>query len=152
VDRDEELARFKWLLMTGVIFLVSALLSYTELKYLLWGKSAQGKVTKSFESRVGDVGLLRSPQLAVEYTFTDAGTQRNEADSVPLDWPLPADGTVVIEYLAGSPNASRLQGHRHLWPVVFFSVALIAVGFFSFRLYREAREAVYGKRRPQRQR
>ena len=67
---------------------------------------ADAEVTRSQEkTSVGRRG--RSVRvLRVEYDFTEAnGTRRSERDDLPVDWSLPADGNITVQYLPGAEHS-----------------------------------------------
>ena len=45
MDDDEELARFKGILYSGIFFLITGIYSFSELRFLLFGKIAEARVT-----------------------------------------------------------------------------------------------------------
>jgi hypothetical protein len=149
MDADQELARAKWLLFSGVLFLVSCFLSYAELVYLLRGKQVQATVTSAYETPIrGRFGTVRGMQRTVEYAFTEAdGTRRTDSDTVSLDWDLPNNGTVPVQYTPGAEGRSRLAGHVNLVALVIFAVSVVVLGIFGYRLWREASEATKPRRR-----
>jgi hypothetical protein len=117
MDQDEELAKFKWILIAAIAFLVSSYFSYRELKYAVWGATAEATVTRAAETTEMGRRGRRRPMLVVEYTFSDGSTgQRSERDRVPIDWPVP-EGTVTVQYLPGVAGASRLAGHSNKFAV-----------------------------------
>jgi hypothetical protein len=143
MDTDNELARAKGLLFGGVLFLVSCFICYGELIYLVRGRQAQANVTKSYEStRRGRFGLSQGTMVTVEYAFAEPdGTRRTGSDTVRPDWPLPSNGTVPVQYTPGEDGRSRLSGHVNWFGPGFFAVSVGVLGFFGYRLWREASEA-----------
>jgi hypothetical protein len=152
MDRDSELARAKWLLFSGILFLVSCFICYGELMYLLRGKQTRATLTKAYEvTRRGRFGLSSGTVLTVEYTFVEPdGTRREDSDTVSPDWELPSDGTVPVQYTPGSEGRSRLAGHVNWFGIGFFAVSVVVLGVFGYRLWREASEAT--KPRPSKRR
>jgi hypothetical protein len=153
MDFDNEMQRLKWLLVAGVLFLLSAVFSYGELKFAVWGKTAPAKVTRTHETHngggFGRRGLReRTPLLAVEYQFTEAdGTARSERDDVPIDWPMPENGEISVQYLPGVADSSRLEGHSRMTWVYVFLGSLAWLAYSIYKLWREATEAVRGSGR-----
>ncbi len=147
MDEELELKRFKWILAAGLIFLFSMYYSYLELKYKIWGATAQATVTRTFESVSSGRRGRSTPMLAVEYTFTDSKTgARNERDDVSMDWPVP-QGTVEVEYLPGVVDSSRLKGHSNSFAVWMFFGSLAWVSFSIYRLAQEANAPIKKSRR-----
>jgi hypothetical protein len=152
MDRDSELARAKWLLFSGVLFIVSCFICYSELMYFLRGKQTQATITKAYEvANRGRFGISRGTLLTVEYTFTEPdGTRRADSDTVRPDWELPSNGTVPVQYTPGSEGRSRLSGHVNWFGIGFFVLSVGVLGVFGYRLWREASEATkprHSKRR-----
>ncbi len=147
IDEAEELKKFKWVLIVGIVFLVSACYSWVELKYLIWGQTVDAQVTNSFIATSTGRRGRKSEKLAVEYTFADsAAGPRSERDDVSTDWPVPV-GTVSVQYLPGVPDSSRLSGHTYMLAVWMLMISLILLVAFVVHMHRES-NAVPGKRRP----
>lgn len=143
MDEEEELKKLKWLVVALVVFLISTYYSWQELKFVVWGQTAQANVTNTFETSSG--GRRSAPLLAVEYTFTDSATgARSERDDVPVDWPL-SENTVTVQYLPGVVDSSRLHGHSRQSAVLIFVACAAWLGYQGFKLYREASQAVHGR-------
>lgn len=137
MDHDEEFQKFKWILFAGVAFVVSAFVSWKELRFAVWSATAEATVTGTFEVRGG---RRSSPKTAVEYTFTDeVGTQRSERDDIPISWPAPLD-VVIVQYFPGVEDSSRIKGNSNPVAVVFFVCCSGWLGFSLFKLYREAQD------------
>ena len=68
MDQDDEIRKFKMILVAGVAFLFSAYFSWQELKFALWGESAEARVTRTFETaerrRPQSIGLFFRFSLA----------------------------------------------------------------------------------------
>ncbi|MGE5610785.1 MAG: hypothetical protein ACM359_16160 [Bacillota bacterium] len=138
MDIDEETKRFKQMLVTALIFLVSTYFAYRELKYCIWGQTIDARVVRTYQ--ITEYRRYSSkPLLVVEYSFKDSGTTRTEDDRVPIDWELPGNGTAKVQYLPGHPYASRLSGHRNLVFVWIFFASLLVAAFFIISLLRQAR-------------
>jgi hypothetical protein len=133
VDQDEELAKLKKFIFSGVAFIISAFLSFSELKYALFSKTAEAKVTGTHDTAETGRQGRRIPLVAVEYQFTEAdGTARSERDDVPVDFPLPSGGSVAVQYYPGVADSSRLVGQRSLtWVYFFWRQRLGWCGLFS---------------------
>jgi hypothetical protein len=142
MDQDAEIRKFKMILVAGLAFLFSAYSSWQELKFAMWGTTAEARVTRTF-----DTAERRRPLLAVEYTFEDRdGRSHSERDDLPASFPDPGD-VVTVEYLPGVEDSSRIEGHSSMASVWVFLACLGWLGYSAFKLYREASEAVHGGRR-----
>lgn len=138
---DEEVTKFKWLLGAGMIFLISAYFSLNELRYAVFARTVEARVTNVRETQ--SVGRRREPRLSIEYNFTEAGgATRSERDTVPVDWPVSSDGTIQIQYIPGVANASRLSGRGSWIAVAMFLASLIAIGVLLYKLHLEAHAPV----------
>jgi hypothetical protein len=145
MDEEDELKKFKWLLFATLAFLISTYYSWREFKFFAWGETAEATVTNTFETQSGN--RRRTPLMAVEYSFTDSSTgPRSERDDVAVDWQLEGS-TVMVQYLPGVADSSRLLGHSNTLPVWVFFGCLGWLGYNGFKVYREASEAVHGKKR-----
>jgi hypothetical protein len=144
MDQANELARAKWLMLGGVLFLISGCISYGEIAYFLNGHDAEGDVTKVYESRSRRGGV----SLTVEYTFREPnGTNRKGMASVPTDWPVPLNNKVAVRYTAGEDGSSRLGGRVHWVGLIMFAVSLGLILVFVIRLLREGAEEPKPRRR-----
>ena len=120
------------------LFLVSGCMSWGELMYLVFGKTADARLTKVYES----TGRTRQ-YLTVEYSFTEAdGRQRTGMDTVSLDWPVPASSKVTVRYRTGEYGDSRLIGNTKWGVLALFGILFGLVAFFAIRLWLEASNAV----------
>lgn len=138
---DEEVAKFKWLLGAGMVFLISGYFSLNELRYALFSRTVEARVTNARATQ--SVGRRKEPRLAIEYNFTEAGgATRSERDTVPVDWPLSPDGAIQIQYIPGVANASRLSGRGSWNAVAIFLASLVAIGVLFYKLHLEAHAPV----------
>ena len=145
MDEEEELKKFKWLLLAVVVFFIATYYSWQELKFVVWGQTAQASVTNTFETSTG--GRRNRRLLAVEYTFTDSATgPRSERDDVPINWPVPAS-TVTVQYLPGIADSSRLNGHSRHSAIMILLACTGWLGYQGFNLYKEANQAVHGRKK-----
>lgn len=138
MDIENERLKLKLLLVAAVLFLVSIYFSYGELKYALRGSVVQGDVARTYRTTVYTKWDSHE-KLVIEYRFVDAdGESRKGADTLALDWPVPANGKVMVEYMG---DQCRLVGNnRRAW-VWFFFAMLAVMAVMVFRLWSEAREA-----------
>ena len=143
MEDNAELAKFKWLLLGGAIFLLSFCFTYEEVVYLINGHEIQANVTKAYV-----VTKRGSSRLTVDYTFTEPdGTFRKGSDTVSPDWPLPQSGTVLVQYTAGADGSSRLAGHIYWLGVSIFTVSILFMGIGIYNLVQEANEDVKPRKR-----
>ena len=148
MDAAQEIGRAKWLILAGLLFLVTGCVSWGEFVYLLAGKTADAKVTKVMEvTKRGRFGISTGTQLEVSYEFTEAdGTRRTASDTTDVNWPVPASGKTPVQYTAGADGNSRLSGKVNWIALTIFGVSLLAVGWFTFRLIRRASDEVNDKK------
>jgi hypothetical protein len=141
MDVEDETARFKVMMVVGIVFLISAFLSWRELKYTMIGKQADAKLVRVYTFQdVGRRGRVRE-KIAVEYEFKDAktGGVRSESDTLPITAKPPKGPTVKVQYLEGSEGGSRLAGNTQkiwLW-ICGGTLAFLAYKFFA--LVRESK-------------
>jgi hypothetical protein len=132
-----------WKLRIGLglitCFVASGFMSFGELKYLIWGKTAAAQVEATYE-RIG--GRRSGPRLGVEYRFQEeGGASRTEEDQVAIDSAIGEGDTVSIQYLPGEAGRSRIEGNRKIGAVVFFAACVVAGVLFILKLYLEAKAA-----------
>jgi hypothetical protein len=141
MDKDVEYSKLKWLLIAGVGFIVSGFISMTELRYAVFGKTVDAKVSEIRQKTVTGRRGSSHVEMSFDYHFPDAdGKIRNEKDDVPEGWPRPADGTIPVQYIPGVEKASRLSGHSNLVAVYIFLVCTIVLGYVWFRFSKLANE------------
>ena len=149
MDTDAEIARFKWLLVSGIVFLISGYFSYNELRFFVRGKTAEARVTRTRETQSG--GRHSSPVLSVEYQFTEAdGTSRSERDQVAIGSAVTANDLITVQYLPGVEDSSRVLGNSRMGAVYLFLACLAWLSFSGYQLWREATDAVHGSGRRKR--
>lgn len=148
MDSDEELRNLKRMATAGILFLMSAYFSWTELKYVVSGKVTEADlVNVARQTRRGKYGSTKE-YLSFEYQFNDAGNTRRESDEVSTDTQQPSNGKVSVQYLPGT-TSSRLEGHRQTFYVVLF---FISIGWAGWEIYQLAKEANTPIRSPRRRR
>ncbi|MDB5384373.1 MAG: hypothetical protein JWM11_19 [Planctomycetaceae bacterium] len=150
MDQDAELAKFKWMLIAGVGFLITGYFSLQELRYALFSKTVDATITQIREKTVSGRRGRTHQELAFEYQFKEVeGPVRNERDDVSVDWPRPGNGTIAIQYIPGVEKASRLLGHSNMFAVYGFMACIAGLAFAGYKLVRLANEPPksYGKRR-----
>jgi len=120
-------------------FIVSTYFAYEELKYAIWGKTVSAQLLDVHNTRDIGGGGRSVAAIGVEYSFTDAERgARTEKDMVPTDWERPTGNEVLVEYIPGEKDASRIAGYRRVGSIVFFFGVLLVVGIFILKLAREA--------------
>src|SRR5258705_13433917 len=124
MDSESEIARAKWSLLFGAVFLVSCFICYSELVYLIRGHEAQATVTNAhLVEKRGRFGLPTGKKLAVDFSYSESGgLRRTGHDEVSSSWEVPSDGAITVRYTPGMDGRSRWAGH-----VNWFGVALLAV-------------------------
>lgn len=141
-DVSVEVARFKWLVVSAVIFLISACVSWGELVFLVFSRTTQAEVTRVYQVTLYGRGGSERRMTRVEYAFTEPdGTKRDGYDTVPTDWEVPAAGPVSVRYTPGADGSTRLAGHVNWLPVGVVVVSLGAMAVFVAILWREAIQA-----------
>ena len=124
------------------LFVISAVYSCNEARYLAWGKTADAKIEKVEPvTKHGRYGR-QYQVLRFSYSFPDGdlGTRREE-DDVAMDFiapeSLPDDGTIPVQYIPGTADRSRLSGHSAKWLIIPFVASLGLLTFFGIRFWRE---------------
>ncbi len=136
MDLDQETARLKTWGVVGILFLISLVFSWSEIRYMIWGKtvdamfmSSQVEVRRGKYNRQWEVRVLG-------YAFMDGEKNRREYEDVPMDWETPESKLVKVQYIPGREFSSRLSGEHHwFWISVFFLI-LAYVGFEIARVWR----------------
>jgi hypothetical protein len=132
---EDETRRFKIMVFVGLLFVLSAYSSCQEIKYSIWGKTAEATISSTQRMRMRRTRTV----LVVRYEFTEeSGAQRTDSMAQPLDWQPPADGKLSIDYLAGAKGESRLHGEWNFIAVSFFLVMLGTMVFFVVKTFRSA--------------
>lgn len=146
MDHEDEIQRFKSILIAGVVMLVAAYFSWQELKYRVWGKTAQATITRTFEAeRSGRRGRRRTVQV-VEYTYSEeGGTPRTAQKDYSLGADLPPP-QFQVDYLPGE-GVSRVMGDSNWIAVAGFFGGLAWLGYSVFSLAREANAPIERSRR-----
>lgn len=149
VDMDDEVRRFKWMLIVLIVFLITGWHSWDEMVFAFRGHQATGQIIGiSRKETVGSRGRTWHWQ-AVSYTFNDeAGSFWSGEALMPLDWQAPADGSVGVRYLAD--GRARIEGQENLIALMVFLGLAAWLGWLAFGLWKEAREAVSGPPRRRR--
>ena len=133
----------------GGILLI-ALTGFTEVRYTLWGLTAEGIVLQTWVSTDMDRRPSHSPPLpilAVSFLFRNReGMLQTGFGKALVNATIKVNDKVRVEYLPGIQYHTRLEGQRNRAAMWMF---LSAVGFFVsaaslaiWSLVREANESV----------
>lgn len=151
IDMDDEVARFKWLLIGVFAFLISGYYSYSEWKFAIWGRTAEATVTRTYETTESGRRFRKRHYTVVEYQFPEAdGTTRSERDKVSAGVVVPGSGRIFVQYLPGVADSSRLAGQTSWISVCVFVGSLIWLGVAGYKLHLEANTPGYSSRRRRR--
>ncbi|MBA4029493.1 MAG: hypothetical protein C0478_01030 [Planctomyces sp.] len=139
MDTDQEMQRLKGgLIILGVV-LISGWFSFTELRYAVWGRQAEAVITNA------EIGIERGRRgretavLNVTYSYQDqAGTQRNESESLPVDTHLSTGEKAMVSYLPGVERSTRLSGRPNYFAVIMFLVSIATMIGFIVWIARQA--------------
>lgn len=132
----------------ALLFLISAGVSFRELRYLVASRTADATdATLGVHQSRSRWGNRRETRY-VAYTFLDHRDEHRRGESnVSTAWLPPEDAPLRIQYLSGNPDTNRLDGDVSWLPVLFFlgcSAALIVSGV---HLWRQAKQDVVRARR-----
>jgi hypothetical protein len=137
------------MLVVPALLVVSTYLAWWELRFLVQGRTTDAVVNRVEELEPPRHRTFGGTYLAVHYSFQDELTERlrTERDKLPLSWPRPG-GTIRIQYVAGLPGSSRVEGHRHVWSTVLFVVCVIGSSVYVGLLLRGKRGGPSPRKRP----
>jgi hypothetical protein len=135
------------LLMAVVLaFLYSAFQAFGELRYAIWGKTVEAQLLQVRSAQDADVSGHSRAATAFEYSFPDPQLgSRSEKDLVPTTWKTPQGHSVLVQYIPGEKDESRLAGHTQTGSVAFFVGCLVVMVGFIALLVKEANEPVRGR-------
>ncbi len=154
MDIGHQMIRAKWLLIAVVVFLISGCISFFEFQYFAFGQTATGDITstQTLEGRRRR-GWSRTKKLQVNFNYTEAdGSQRKGVDTVDLDWPVPANRKVSIQYMPGPYGQSRIAGQVNWFILGLFAASLGAIVVFGYRFVREAKDELRESKRKKKRR
>jgi hypothetical protein len=135
VDTESETAKFKFILIAAIAFIVSTFFAYIELKYAMGAKTTDGIIERLGESR-GRRG--RSVPMVYYRYRDDAGMLRHGSSRIGRGFNGGEGDKVRIEYLE---DTSRLAGERNTGALVVFFGCLAALCVGGFLFWRHVREA-----------
>ncbi len=133
---EGETRRFKLIVLVGLMFLVSAWASCQEMKYAIWGRTAEAQVYSAEKVSVSSGRRVKNT-VAVRYRWSDADDgEREDVQNLDLSWQRPADDVIRIEYLPGV-KASRMAGERNWVAITIFLVVSGVMVFVVVKTWRE---------------
>jgi hypothetical protein len=136
MDTDNEVAKFKWMLGAGLMFLVSGCFSVSELRYAVSGTTTDAQLLEVKEVTSRGRWGTQHTNLHVSYQFNDStGGPRTEIDTVPDDWPIGSGETISVQYIPGKAHWSRIAGNRRDWAVIVFGLSLCGLAYLGFQLH-----------------
>lgn len=130
-----------------ILFIASAVTSCQEVRYSIFGKKAVATITDANEvmgSRRGGSSIM------LTYAFADTdGTKRTEKDTVSTEFTpelvdQEGNAAIAIQFIPGTPEASRIPSPGRWILIALFCTALGALLFVSVRFYLNYQE---GQRR-----
>ena len=107
-------------------FIVSGAMSYSEMKYMIFGVTARANAAVIKRSESG-----KSDWVKIQYDFKDQQGERHEARTDlrehNLDDARAEDHTVEVVYMSGSPDTNKLTIERNKGWMVMFGVMVAVV-------------------------
>ncbi len=136
---NKETFQLRLMLVVAVLFIISAVKSCEEIRYTIFGKETVATITDVkpvMGRRSGSSG-----QVSLTYTFVDEGTKRTEKDRVSSEFEPFQDAAgqsaVAIQYIPGSPDASRIPSAGRWILIGLFLAALAALTVVTVRFWKE---------------
>jgi hypothetical protein len=145
---SKEQFQYSAMFMVVILFIASAVTSCQEIRYTVFSKTAVATIIDS--KPIMQVGrrVRREPTMQMlTYTFADTdGTPRTEKDDVLIDYvPTLQDQTgrnaVAIEFIPGSPEASRIPAEGRWVLIALFLVMSGAMVFVGVRFWNSYYES-----------
>ena len=132
---SKETFQLRLMLIVGILFIVSAFTSCQEIRYTTFGRTADASIVKTLR-----VANRRSSNLLLTYSFADLdGTRRTEEDDVSLDFQPDQDDAghniVSIQFIPGSPGASRIPSGARWIHIAIFLIMLTALSILAVRFW-----------------
>ena len=127
---NEESGALFWLIVAILVFIVSGLISWREMKYQLYGETTEAVIKRVIPVKHRDRGRDYTV-YHVRYMWTQRdGVKREDVDDVGTEWNRPASDTIRIDFLSGE-QGSRLSGDVNYFALVYFygSAAIMIVVF-----------------------
>jgi len=138
-SRDPEVYRAKMLGVAGLFFLVSLVVTWREMKYVVWGQTVEARVMEGPVTIKTTRGLRERTQTTVKYAFFDPELKKDriEEDRVSREWranETALEGqagtlrTATVQFIPGNEDLSRVDGRVQWWALVVFFGSLMAMG------------------------
>lgn len=142
-DQKAELTKARIMLSAMVAFLISACFSYQEFQYALFGKTTTATLLRAFETYDLSRHGRRIPKRGLKYRFTTSdGEYYERTVFVKMNYPVPQNGVIEVEYRAGRPDVSRVYGTHNTRSLVVFGCCVLWLGYSGLRLYKEAKRTL----------
>jgi hypothetical protein len=130
-----------------VASMIAGCYALDELRYAVWGRSAEGTVTESFIALEPGSEIDSQKVRVVRFSFRDQdGRPQSGVDRVHPDSPIQAGDRIAVQYIGGDEYRKRLEGNRQLGALIFFFCCFGAVVAFVCLLARGADAPVHGHR------
>jgi hypothetical protein len=137
IDVGAEGTRATLWIFVLILFLVSAWFARGELRYVIWGRTAEAQVLRTYQM----TGRHNVTYHYVESQYLDAaGHSVTDNDGISADWQSPLSGKVKVSYISGETRPSRLAAHQHYLAIMFFAVCVAALAFVVIKWWREGDE------------
>lgn len=138
----------KVMALVAVLFVGSIFVSYSELKYAVYGRVAVGHVEKVKDVKeTGLFGNARSRARVVFFTFFEPGTREAVSAQSRMSpyWSRPVDDVIEVEYVPGEATG-RVRGSGNWWAIPAFFAGLIAMVVGSVAFIKGYRDHQHRKR------
>lgn len=152
MDDGSEIQKAKWVIVFGLVFLISGYFALNEVRYMVFATSAEAQVMRVYQTVDYGRRGRRIPKLGVEYQFTDkSGASVTAKNSVNVETVIPEGASIRVEYIAGVKDSSRIIGAGNAaWPIGGFVLSCLGLTFFIVKLAREANEPIKTTRKKHR--
>ena len=138
-DFDTWLIRVKlrMLIVGGILLVLSGCHTFHEIRYAAAGALTPAEVT-GFEAVSGRGESRHVDSLKVSYEEAD-GTAREAHIEGPFKVgnELQVGDALLVQYIRGAPEDTRLYSQRALWPMIPFIVAATITALASYRFMRD---------------
>jgi hypothetical protein len=137
LDIEDEARKFKILLRVGIVMRISGIYRFSDLRYLVWGKTCDARIVNCYEDKTDSRNSV--PHTAVVYRYLDGSEERQDSGRMPLGWTPPPGNKIQIQYIPGRDYASRFAGQSNTVSVWIFFACCAVVGYFIVRIILEER-------------
>jgi hypothetical protein len=133
-DDDFSFAKFRWLLVFGVILVGSCVFSLFDVAFLLFGRDGTATVIKVWEST-----SRRRTTVHLRYSFKEPDGHERTGETTEHSFDVvPAEGEeLAIQYLPrwmlDAPDASRPARSFNWITLVVLLISAAGAGFFTWR-------------------